>query len=295
MADKVCHMDFAAGFVFNPDCLGAYAAKLIGTAILVGAFALKLPQIYNIYTTGDVVGLSAGAFYSEVPLSTVSVVYNILQGNPFTSFGEGCIILVQNVILVFLLWSFTKPAPTVGHRVSVLASFVLVTAAAYYLPKEFQYVLPLSTLPMMTYSRLAQIHSNYKLGTTGQLSMITTFLQLGGSLARVFTTIMEVGWDMSLLSVCALSTVLSGILMSQASCAAYFCMDSYQVLVGACRCLFANIPKCSFVTTQCADHLLQLHEEGAKEETAVIPADQLMHIAAHMVHCGIDNSVSTCS
>lgn len=215
MTDKVCAMDFAAGFVFNPDCLGAYLAKLIGTAILVGAVALKLPQIYNIYTTGDVVGLSAGAFYSEVPLSTVSVVYNILQGNPFTSFGEGCVILVQNVVLVFLLWSFTKPAPSWNHRISVLFTFVAVTVAAYYLPTEYQYLLPLSTLPMMTYSRMAQIISNYKLGTTGQLSMITTFLQLGGSLARVFTTIMEVGWDMSLLSVCALSTVLSGILMAQ--------------------------------------------------------------------------------
>ena len=215
MSEKVCQLDFTNGIEFDPDCLGAYAAKLVGTLILVGAFALKIPQIYNLYSTKDVVGLSAGAFYSEVPLSMVSVIYNILQGNPFTSYGEGCIIMIQNIILVFLLWAYMKPSPTMGTITTVLGLFISVAIGSFYLPIEYQYILPLSTLPMMVYSRMAQILTNYQLGTTGQLSIITTFLQFGGSIARVFTTILEVGWDMSLLSVYALSTALSAILMAQ--------------------------------------------------------------------------------
>lgn len=211
----MCQLDFTNGFVFDPNCIGAYAAKAVGTLILAGALALKLPQMYNIYATKDVVGLSPEAFYTDVPLSTVSVVYNILQGNPFTSYGEGCIIGLQNFVLVLLLWAYMKPAPSLSTMVSVLALFGGVTLVSFYLPPEYQYVLPLSTLPMMMYSRLAQIYSSYKQGTTGQLSLITTFLQFGGSLARVGTTIVEVGWDWSLLAVYLLSALLNGIMMAQ--------------------------------------------------------------------------------
>lgn len=215
MAEKVCQFDLASILAFDPDCLGAYAAKAVGTLILVGAIALKVPQMYNIYVTKDVVGLSPEAFYTEVPLSVVSVVYNILQGNPFTSYGESCVIGVQNFLLVLLLWCYMKPAPSSSTIVSVLAMFVGVTAVSCALPPQYQYILPLTTMPMMIYSRVVQIVSNVRHGTTGQLSLITTFLQLGGSLARVGTTIVEVGWDLSLLAVFALSALLNGILMAQ--------------------------------------------------------------------------------
>jgi hypothetical protein len=202
--------------------------------------------MYNIYATKDVVGLSAGAFYSEVPLSIVSVVYNILQGNPFTSFGEGCIILVQNFILVIMLWCYMKPAPASSTVISVLALFAAVTVGSLYTPTEYQYILPLTTMPMMIYSRMAQIISNVKHGTTGQLSLITTFLQLGGSLARVFTTIMEVGWDMALLAVCGLSTALAGILMAQVMIS-IDCLPQKRVY-GCLSCALSSLRR-SFITT----------------------------------------------
>ena len=208
-------LDFSTGFHFNQDCIGVYAAKLIGTAILVGSFALKLPQIYNMYSTKNVVGLSPSSFYTDVAALIITVVYNVLQGNPFTSFGESFVIMMQNLILVFLLWAHSKPGFSLTNKAAVLLGFVAITAVSYNLPAEYQYVLPLSTLPLMIYSRSAQIVSNYQHGTTGQLSIITTFLQLGGSLARVLTTIIEVGWDPALLTVLAISNILSATLMAQ--------------------------------------------------------------------------------
>jgi uncharacterized protein with PQ loop repeat len=92
-------------------------------AILAGSVLLKLPQILSIYNSKDVEGLVPSSFYSEVvsmcclcwmstvqtnlsllifsqPLVTTNIVYNYLQGNPFSSYGENVFILVQNLILV---------------------------------------------------------------------------------------------------------------------------------------------------------------------------------------------------
>lgn len=214
MSDNTC-LDFSAGFQFRQDCVGVYVAKLIGIVILVGSFALKVPQIYNIFSTKNVVGLSPSSFYTDCAAVIVTVVYNILQGNPFTSFGEQCVILVQNLILVLLLWVHSKPGPSVLSMILVTLTLGGIATGSFFLPAEHQYILPLTTLPLMIYSRMAQIISNFQYATTGSQSIITTFLMLGGSLARLLTTIIEVGWDLSLLTVTGISAGLSAILMGQ--------------------------------------------------------------------------------
>ena len=56
--------------------------------------------------------------------------------------------------------------------------------------------------------------TNYKNGHTGQLSAITTFMNLAGTLARIFTTLQEVDDALILFSfVC--SSLLNGILAFQ--------------------------------------------------------------------------------
>jgi len=188
---------------------------VLGSLVLLGSLAVKLPQIINIMITKDIIGLSPSAFYTEVPLSITTIVYNYLQKNPFISYGETCIISVQNAILVLLLWIYMKPSPSIQTIVTVILIFIAVACISFNLPLELQYLLPFTTVPLMLYSRGVQIYSNYMIGTTGQLSLITIFLQFAGSLVRIFTTIQEVGLDMSLLAVISLSVILNGILMGQ--------------------------------------------------------------------------------
>ena len=197
------------------DCVAPLVSKLLGGLILVGALGLKLPQIINIYRTGDVEGLSATSFYSEVPLVMSNVAYNVLQGNPFSSYGENVFILVQNLALVVLLWMFMKDKPTVGHMGAVLLFFVAVAVGSLHLPAQYQYLLPLSNLPLLLASRVPQIVQNFRNQSTGQLSVITNFLTFAGSLARVFTTIQEVGMDYSLLAGFFFGCSTSGILLLQ--------------------------------------------------------------------------------
>ena len=199
------------------DCFKLLLSKALSTAILAGSVALKLPQVLNILSTKNVDGLSPSAFYSEVPLSITTVIYNHRQGYPFLSYGETVMILVQNFVLVLLLWQYMTPKATMGHISTVLLVFVLVTVVCWYMPVDYLYVLPLTNLPLMLYSRLVQILANAQQGSTGQLSSITTTLTFLGSLARIFTTIQDVGMDVSLLAGFGSSALLAGILLAQVS------------------------------------------------------------------------------
>jgi uncharacterized protein with PQ loop repeat len=213
-----CYEEILVKFnISNTQCTTFLISKALGVLILAGSVLLKLPQIINIYGTKDVEGLSPTSFYTEVPLVITNVVYNVLQQNPFSSYGENVFILVQNLILVFLLWAYMHPStkPSILSMIGILAFFGAVAYGSLQLPPSLWSFLPLSNLPLLLISRIPQILQNFKLKSTGQLSSITTFLTFAGSLARVFTTIQEVGWDFSLLTGYFLGLSTSGTLLLQ--------------------------------------------------------------------------------
>ena len=201
----------------NAPCVSFLISKTLGVLILAGSVLLKLPQIINIYGTKDVEGLSPTSFYTEVPLVITNVVYNVLQGNPFSTYGENVFILVQNLVLVFMLWTYMsrESKPSVVTMIGILTFFAAVAFGSLQLPQSMWSLLPLSNLPLVLISRIPQIIQNFKQQSTGQLSGITTFLTFAGSLARVFTTIQEVGWDFSLLTGYFLGIATSGLLLLQ--------------------------------------------------------------------------------
>lgn len=205
--------------VFNlavyPQCFAHWLSQALSAGILAGSLALKLPQIMNILLTGDVVGISPEAFYSEVPLTIQNVLYNYRKGYPFMSYGEAVVVAIQNFLLVLILWRYMKPAPTWRTMTTVLFLFIAVTVGCFVLPENLLFCLPMVGFPLMIYSRMVQIIANYTHRTTGQLSSITTFLIFGGNLARVFTTIQQVGWDWTLISGFGVGAFLSGVLLFQ--------------------------------------------------------------------------------
>ena len=62
--------------------------------------------------------------------------------------------------------------------------------------------------------QMIQAVSNYRKGSTGQLSAITVFLLLGGALARIFTSIQETG-DMMLIVTYIVSTTANAVIAGQ--------------------------------------------------------------------------------
>lgn len=197
-------------------CLKKVVSKLLGYAIITGAFALKVPQILNILAAKDATGLSPSAFYMETVAFAATVAYNLLQANPFSTYGEAVIILVQNVALVILLWVYmdAEERPSAATRAVLSLGFVGLLVGMFALPPELQTLLPTVSIASGITSRLPQIWTNFRNGHTGQMAVVTWVLNLAGGLARVFTTLQEVD-DALILASFVIGAALSAVIVAQ--------------------------------------------------------------------------------
>ncbi|KAF1336581.1 Mannose-p-dolichol utilization defect 1 protein, partial [Globisporangium splendens] len=203
------HHDFA-----NVACLKLVVSKALGYAIITGSLILKLPQILKILSAKDVTGLTPASFYMEVLLYVSSTVYNVLRGYPVSTWGENLVILVQNVILVLLLWTYYIPKIAYATRFGLLVLFAVLTAGMLLTPPEYQWALASAGIPVSIIARIPQIISNFKQGHTGQLAFVTLLLNFGGGLARLFTTLQETGDIVQLLGF-GVGSLLNGTLVLQ--------------------------------------------------------------------------------
>ncbi|XP_031707332.1 mannose-P-dolichol utilization defect 1b [Anarrhichthys ocellatus] len=75
-------------------------------------------------------------------------------------------------------------------------------------------VTSLQALPSGIVGRLIQAASNFRNGHTGQLSAVSVFLQLAGSLARIFTSLQETGDTLMALTY-VISSACNGVIALQ--------------------------------------------------------------------------------
>eukprot|EP00164_Ancoracysta_twista_P004591 GFYU01006198.1.p1 GENE.GFYU01006198.1~~GFYU01006198.1.p1 ORF type:complete len:231 (+),score=36.94 GFYU01006198.1:28-720(+) len=163
-------------------------SKTLGYAIVFGSGALKGPQIYNIVKAKSGEGLSAIGFLLEFFGFGIVLAYNISKGYAFSTYGEAALIFIQNIVILWLMQYYSKMdlGLMLGMLVSATLPFVLINGI---LPVD---LFMQATLPIFSASKLPQIVTNFRQGHTGVVSMITAFLYVGGSGARIFTTLAEV-------------------------------------------------------------------------------------------------------
>nr|CCA24511.1 mannosePdolichol utilization defect 1 protein putati [Albugo laibachii Nc14] len=195
-------------------CLKLLVSKLLGFAIIGGSLILKLPQIVKILAARDVTGLTPASFYLEVILYLSGTIYNILREYPISTWGENLVILVQNLILVLLIFTFHVPRISISMRSALSVLFGVLASGMYNLPSEYQWILPSAAIPITIFARAPQVYTNYKHGHTGQLAFLTLLLNFGGSVARLFTTLQETG-DLLQLTGYSVAICLNGILVVQ--------------------------------------------------------------------------------
>jgi mannose-P-dolichol utilization defect protein 1 len=179
--------------IFDLPCIKLTISKALGYGILVFSGLLKAPQIYNILKNKDATGISASAFYFDVAGYTVSPVYGFRKGFPISTYGETFIILVENLVLVALLWTYSRGASAASPSFKLMATgfYACFAAAVLHVPDGMLYWLPMVGSSMVIYSRLPQIYMNFSNGHTGQLALGTWILNVIGVIARVFTTATE--------------------------------------------------------------------------------------------------------
>ena len=81
---------------------------MLGYIILVGALAVKVPQILKIWKAKSAFGLSPETTYIEIIYYIPIVGYNLFRNNPISTFGETIAVMVQTFMILMLIWSFDK-------------------------------------------------------------------------------------------------------------------------------------------------------------------------------------------
>ncbi|BGP19084.1 hypothetical protein JCM10213v2_007171 [Rhodosporidiobolus nylandii] len=207
--------------VWNTDltdahCLKYSLSKGLGLAMVAGGAILKLPQIITVVRSGSARGLSLSSYVLDTAATAITVAYNIRNEFPFSTYGEMLFLLVQNAILIVLITSYS-PRPTLPRLVPLVvlfASFAYGLSSTSLVPSSTLAFLQTLTIPLSLSSKLPQIISNFRLGSTGQLSAFLVFNSLAGCLARVFTTSTETN-DPVLFWGFLLSAVLNGVIALQ--------------------------------------------------------------------------------
>ncbi|CAF2136987.1 mannose-P-dolichol utilization defect 1 protein homolog 1 [Brassica rapa] len=196
------------------DCLFPLITKLLSYFLVAASMTVKLPQIMKIVDKKSVRGLSVTAFELEVVGYTISLAYCLHKKLPFSAFGEIAFLLIQALILMGCIYYFSKPL-SVGAWVRVAVYFAL--APALFAGKidglVFEALYASKHLIFLS-ARVPQIWKNFRGKSTGQLSFLTCLMNLGGSMARVFTSV-QVNAPFSMLLGIVLAVFTNGIIMSQ--------------------------------------------------------------------------------
>eukprot|EP00934_Nitzschia_sp_Nitz4_P003912 Nitzschia sp. Nitz4//scaffold347_size17400//11893//12750//NITZ4_008836-RA/size17400-augustus-gene-0.35-mRNA-1//-1//CDS//3329548669//3902//frame0 len=179
---------------FSSGCWSQLITKALGTAIILGSCLNKTPIMMNMAGSKSAAGISRASLYGEAVVYGCGVFYGYLLGHPFTAYGENLSLLAQNIVLVLMAWQYSaSPVPASEKPLAVLGFAVFVVGVLNVLPEEYRYLLMSSTWPVMLYARGSQVLETFQVKHTGQLSIVTTTMNLVGSLIRIGTTLKETG------------------------------------------------------------------------------------------------------
>jgi mannose-P-dolichol utilization defect protein 1 len=90
---------------------------------------VKVPQILKIVSASSVAGISVISNLLETSSILINLAYNYRLDNPFSTYGEGAFITVQNVIILSLILSYNR---------SYIGVLVLISsvAASFYILQD---------------------------------------------------------------------------------------------------------------------------------------------------------------
>jgi mannose-P-dolichol utilization defect protein 1 len=232
--------------IYNVDptipCLRLALSKALGIGIIIFGSILKIPQIYKIIRHSSARGISLSMYSLEVLAYDISLAYAFRKKLPISTYGENASLTVQNMIITLLIIYYTpKGLHSQQHDGGLLTSAgssirlrfgnsnairsVLLAAAGMISLSVFLFILcpPMTlsvlqafSIPISLMSKFPQIIILNRNKEPGHLSAIVVFAQLMGTIARVYTTVVETG-DWLIGIGFALASVLNAVIAVQVS------------------------------------------------------------------------------
>lgn len=175
----------------DSKCLVMFSTKLIGYAIIVGASAVKIPQVLKIFKAKSGAGITVVGVILELLAITFNSCYSIRNNFPFSAWGEAIFLAIETALIAFLVLWYD------GHKGKAISIMTIYSAIVYCLlnvvSKDIMWWCQSTVLYLAVSGKLFQAVKNYKAQHTGQISAITAWAILAGSVMRIFTTIQETG------------------------------------------------------------------------------------------------------
>ncbi|KAL4307897.1 hypothetical protein HN51_042328 [Arachis hypogaea] len=179
------------GTIPHKDCLLPLISKLLGYAIVAASTTVKLPQIMKILKHQSVRGLSMISFELEVVGYTIALAYCLHKGLPFSAYGELLFLLIQALILVAIIYYYSRPLRTTTWIRALIYCAVAPTILAGQIDPFLFEALYASQHAIFLSARIPQILKNFSNRSTGELSFLTSLMNSAGSMVRVFTSLQE--------------------------------------------------------------------------------------------------------
>uniref|UniRef100_A0A1Y1NKW7 Mannose-P-dolichol utilization defect 1 protein homolog n=1 Tax=Photinus pyralis TaxID=7054 RepID=A0A1Y1NKW7_PHOPY len=195
-----CYDEYFVEFnFFSAPCFKTTLSKCLGVVLILGAVLVKVPQIIKIFKSKSAVGISISSVTLDLVAITIFLSYSFVKGFPFTSYGDALFLAIQTLIVgVLVLYYSGSPSNATIYTIGYLITcFIMMSGIT---PIGILWTLQGFNIPILLTGKLTQAYTNYKNGTTGQLSAVTLIMLFGGSLARIFTSIQETGDFMIILT-----------------------------------------------------------------------------------------------
>ncbi|KAF9165870.1 hypothetical protein BGX21_007931 [Mortierella sp. AD011] len=225
---ETCYNSLIEQFNYRDvSCIKLAISKGLGYGIVAGGAIVKMPQIFKILGARSAQGLSLSSYLLETLACVIGLAYNIRLGHPFSTYGETFFVTIQDVIILGMMlhyrrrnmWAFITVSSfllsgivlgittqSVQDDGTVITNFIISESILESLKKY--------TILISLFSKVPQVFENYSNKNTGQLSAFAVFNYFAGSLARVYTTLIEVK-DAILLYGFLLNTFLNCVLALQ--------------------------------------------------------------------------------
>ncbi|KAK4878975.1 hypothetical protein RN001_007121 [Aquatica leii] len=195
-----CYTEYFTNFnFFNTACFKTTLSKCLGVVLILGAVLVKVPQILKIYNSKSGAGINISSVSLDLSAITIFMSYSFVKGFPFTAWGDSFFLAVQTLIIAILVLYYSGSS---SNAISYLIMYLIVcfVMMSGITPVGFLWTLQGFNIPILLTGKLSQAYTNYKNGTTGQLSAVTLIMLFGGSFARIFTSIQETGDSMVILT-----------------------------------------------------------------------------------------------
>lgn len=189
-------------------------STVVGVCVLIGSLLYKLPQVIRVLKNKSAKGISVLMYALETLGTTFSALYFTRRQFPFSTYGETVFIMFQNVALLAMIVYYQRLPRTPAFVLAALYFIMMAALLSQLVPLSLLVFLQLCSIPILNLARVPQIVLNYNRKATGELSPITLGLQLLGNIARIFTTLTQVGDPLMFASICV-ATCFNAVLFAQ--------------------------------------------------------------------------------